>query len=409
MLLFLAAWVWFLGRPPQAPIAEVAPQATARVAGDIPSVTPAPYSQIPLAIRPPLSAAEARGRGGIGGFGRRHEGTLYYLEQAGNRGVRLMKTEVEPSIPGGRPRRETLLSLPGKVLQYAVSPTDSRVAFTSGNNLWLRSDGMTHKLSRETPGQAGGSARVPRSLIRSLAWHPNGDRIAVATLRLADKPDGQITTRIESLRLPGLQRTSLISLPSAAPVHSLTYSPSGRYLLIVTPLEVRVLDTERGNQVIDLPQDVAQAYWSSDIDQGRLLWIAAAGASGKPTAFGTVSPDGRALKLLGKATRVSWHPDGRSIIAARAAPEGGSEFWLHNVRNGDQEQLGEIASMDLSAIEVAFGPDGRHLVYADEDGIHLAHLNSSRTENITETSGKVHSLRWHPVSGDLTTPRQPGR
>lgn len=297
--------------------------------------------------------------------------------------MRLMTTELDSPFPNGEPRPRALLLLPSAITEYEVAPSDSRVAYISGSDLWLRDAGETLRFA------VGASGLHPRG----IAWYPDGRLIAVATGDPTARQDYQVTTRIETIRPDTGQRTLLTSLVTSAPVYSLAYSPSGRYLLVTTHLGPLVVDTERESKPLRLPHEVVRAHWSPAGTPERLLWTGETRAGTGEQQFGTVSVDGAALKRLGQGVFVSWDPNGRSIIAARSSRRGGLAFVRHDVRNGEQEEIGEMASL-TAATDVAFGPDGRHLAYIGEDGLYLAHLGRNSAERIVETSGLVSSLTW---------------
>ncbi|MBA2363475.1 MAG: hypothetical protein H0V86_08105 [Chloroflexia bacterium] len=322
-----------------------------------------------------------------------HDGTLYYL-LAIPYGSQLATTALDNSSPSGALIAESYADV-----TYAISPTDGRVVVGDRKRLWVQEGVSARELIRGHFSGYRGPTRPAWGITGQLAWHPKGRMVAVTIY------DGEATvlapTVIQTVMTDTLERVAVVTLLPGEFVTALSYSPDGRNLLISSDSRALVIDTARGNTVARLPASVDRAYWSSSSDNVRLLWIGKRKADAN-SAFGTVRRDGTGLTVLGKAAHTGWHPDGERILTARFGRGAGFEFWSHDAPTGKREKLAEIAEMDTSVGELAFGPDGRHLAYGNKEGLFLVHLGSGRVQKLLSSVGGVYSVRW-----DTASPGQP--
>ncbi len=318
--------------------------------------------------------------------GFRHGGTLYYL-LAIPYGFQLAATSPDDSSQSG-----SLIAESYAEMTYAPSPIGGRVVIGDRQRLWLQDGGTTRELIRGHFSGHRGPDRPAWGGTGQLAWHPQGRMVAVTVYDDADI-NTPAPTSIQTVTTDTLERVALATLLPGEFISALSYSPDGRFLLVSSDYRVLVIDTVRGNKVVRLPAAVRRAYWAPDPSETRLLWIGERQA-GANSPFGTVQRDGKGLTVLGAAAHFGWHPGGEGILTARVGRSTGFEFWSYETPSGKREKIADVAEMDSTVRELAFGPDGRHLVYGNKEGLFLVHLGSGRVEKILSAVGGVYSVRW---------------
>ena len=316
----------------------------------------------------------------------RHGGTVYYL-LAIPYGFQLAATSPDDSSPGG-----SLIAESYAEMTYAPSPVDDRVVIADRQRLWLQEGDTTRELIRGHFSGHRGPDRPAWGGTGQLAWHPQGRMVAVTVYDDADS-NTPAPTSIQAVTTDTLERVALATLLPGEFVSALSYSPDGRFLLVSSDYRVLVIDTARRSKVVRLPRAVRRAYWAPDASETRLLWIGEHKANTN-SPFGTVQRDGKGLTVLGAAAHVGWHPQGEGILTARVGRGTGFEFWSYETPSGKREKIAVVAEMDSTIRELAFGLDGRHLVYGNKEGLFLVHLGASRVEKILGAVGGVYSVRW---------------
>jgi len=85
-------------------------------------------------------------------------------------------------------------------------------------------------------------------------------------------------------------------------------------------------------------------------------------------------------------------PDGSMLLAYASSPgESESHLWLVPTAGGGPRRLGNIDGQDG-----AWSPDGREIIYANEQDLYVARSDGSDARKIATTPGKAFWLRWSP-------------
>ncbi len=398
-------WLWTrggsAGTPSSADTAAQQPAAAPAVSRVVfPTSGPMEPSTAGQGIPPQAAGMVASGRTGW-----RHDGRLYYVEYGAYIGAALMVTGPDASTSEREPDTRALAVRydPGDRFVYSVSPSGSEVLVGGKEGVFLhRGDGDS---PRKLPNVAVSTTRHGISGPDALVWHPNARQfvLALETFAPGRRPARHSSIRVVQLNPDGRGSGGVESVREIGrvdgAVSSLSYSPTGRYLLLnLQNSPALLIDTGRNNKVVRLPAVVQRAQWSPSARPNRLLW---SGYARQPheVSFGTVGPDGKGLRRIGTAAFAGWHPDGRRIIASTAMsdsqPGRGFTFWRVDPGRREWEKLSDVPDMVAPLTPVAWGPDGGHLAYGVGDGLYLVHYgNRGRVEKVSSLPQTVTSVQW---------------
>jgi WD40 repeat protein/formylglycine-generating enzyme required for sulfatase activity len=267
-----------------------------------------------------------------------------------------------------------------------------------------------------------------RSAVWAVAFCPDGQTLATAgadgTIRVWEIPGGQLKR---------------VLLRAASEIHSLSWSPDGKYLAAGGGVLPRVWDARSGLLVAELPTSYcAVVAWSPDgrylavsgvfggvylLDApsftprwpaqgqaGSSVWRLAWSADGKRFASGSGdgsvivwgieaperSPPLRLPGLPGPA--IAWSPTGAVLATYNSQTAGDVQFW-----NVDKAQpVDSLPRPPLGrANSLAWSPDGKTLAAAAEnqtDGICLWDVASRKLTRISGLRHGVGYLAWSPDS-----------
>ena len=226
------------------------------------------------------------------------------------------------------------------------------------------------------------------SNVSSVAWSPNGKRLATAS---ADK-----TAKVWDVT--GQQLLTLSGHSDA--VSSVAWSPDGKQLATASADKtVKVWAVATGQQLLTLgdhSDGVLSVAWSPD---GRRL---AAGGNDHTAKVWDAETGKELLTLRGHSSSVlsvAWSPDGKRL--ATASTDSTAKVW--DVVTG--QELVTLLGHRFAVVSVAWSPDNKLLATASEDG--TAKLWDAAPDHELLTlrgqSGSVLSVVWSPDSKRLAT------
>ncbi len=195
--------------------------------------------------------------------------------------------------------------------------------------------------------------------VRCVAFHPNGRRLASATVegevRLWEADTGQ------ELRI--LQGPSSNPVGSERQILSLEFSPDGKLLAVPQHGKaIRLLDADTGAVVRTLPYPAARFTCAAFGPEGKLL---AACSGDRPVTVWDVATGQEVrtfadpLRILGGCQGVALRPGGKELAVTV-----GSEVQVWGLETGEKRHT--LPAATGFALGVAYSPDGRLLAATAE-------------------------------------------
>ncbi len=392
LITLVGGGLWYLGRRTDSPASVAAPIPTATAvrggeqAGAGSDISPSP--------RP-----EATGER-LAGVALRTNGSLYYVRQDAERSYSLVQEYFNAAT--GQTQSRVLVTEPGERLVYAVSPDGFRIAYSTGDTVWLKEGeyGTERELFSVNPLSTPNGPLLDRSVstIRDLAWHPDGHTLAAVSDGAGLDAPGAV--RVWTVRLPSLEVTREYVLYTSREVAHVSWSASGRYLAASTdtgPLILQMKGPKRASRPMAVARTIA---WSPPGVPDRLLWVEAALLSSK-VSWGIFDPATMGYEFQGEASYAAWHRDGRSVVTVDSDRQGGSalRFSLHNISTGEWRRLTEFERLgDTYFREMRVLHDGRHLVYINNEGVHMVDYTTGEIQALVESRMRISRLSWHAAS-----------
>lgn len=275
----------------------------------------------------------------------------------------------ETGVPqAGDDGMETTLAL---AASQAVSADGSQLATTSSSVHELRVTATSDGTTLRTISLGYFERAREDSYQSSVAWSPDGSRLAVAVEDgglVLDSHDGRLVTRLQS----GGPVTSAVGHP--LPITSVSFSADSRLIAALFRDGVpRVWDAIDGRLLLDLRDDRAAAMASlafaprglrvlAGADDGTAwVWDMADDYDVLPGA------DGLLYDLRGHAgpvTGVDYSPDGTRIVTS--SEDGSARLWEAGTGSGRPAAVLHGHQAEVTA--AAFSPDGSQVVTAAMDG-----------------------------------------
>jgi len=261
----------------------------------------------------------------------------------------VFSSAVDPAIkpvtlPAVEPK--TVATLSGVIWSFAISPDSSSIAFATSSGLELY-DLQTFAHLR---------ALDPGGDIHSLAWSPDGSKLALGLIK-AFEDSGQAVLEIwdTSTWKISLQPHFDDNLKNERPI-DLAWKPDGTALALSTDLHgVLVLNSSSGkviSQQSDYPSSVLEVAWSPDGTR-----LVSTGDQYKLRRWKVST--GEAVQLYDQRAsnpwHVSWMPDGKRIVSGQVY--GTICFWTVTTNKCD----GFIQAHRSAIFSLAPSPDGSKL------------------------------------------------
>jgi eukaryotic-like serine/threonine-protein kinase len=255
--------------------------------------------------------------------------------------------------------RQELLTLPeqsGEIWSLAIHPKEQKIAWGGQGNPAKVWDVKTHQVTASSDGL--------RDIVFCVAWHPDGQRIAIA-----GGNGDQFTVEVWNT-----QNGQKYSLPFGLEYVATAFSNDGRYLVTGRGNgKVQVWDARDGREIGVLgthfgvvrgvafsPEAEGRYLVSANVDGSVKLWDA--------TQLGEIEKTGPQKPLRtfpghspGICLNVAFSPDGKRI--AIADTEYTVKIW--EVETG--KELATLRGHSGDVYTVAFSPDGRWAASAGED------------------------------------------
>jgi len=167
-----------------------------------------------------------------------------------------------------------------------------------------------------------------------------------------------------------------------------------------------------------------QGVWSCDTEGKILKQIS---EKGVPSAFGTISPDGRKIAYIinagqkdtiavqdiesASATRIVssdegleypvWSPDGEELLYHRISNQK-TDVWIHSFVTGQERQL---TKLEFPAMFPTWSPDGKQVTFQVEQGIvrtiWTINADGRNPRQMTVGTEEHSHPQWSPVDPDL--------
>jgi Tol biopolymer transport system component len=199
---------------------------------------------------------------------------------------------------------------------------------------------------------------VTSDVVTGAAWEPSGERIAFLTSDPSADPFDPIGDSRLMLAVPGDAPTELAAISGFG---SLAWSPDGSRIAVETfagsGSGVTVLDADSGDElfVIDAGSAVTAApRWSPDGD--RLAFMRSDGFDLSTTVMSVAADGGDPIELgdlglLSASGPLAWSPDGSHLAVAGSGMTVAGEVWLVPAVGGDPVRLMTGATTILGWVE----------------------------------------------------------
>ena len=235
-----------------------------------------------------------------------------------------------------------------------------------------------------------------------LAWSPDSTRLAFSSgfedPRLGDP---RILKGLEAgsdaVYVVDVRTRRVTRLTPLGQNHFVSWSPDGRRIVYSgtepgsTKGDIYVVDAEGGTprRIVATPTVNVQPAWSP---RGDLIAFVAAprGPDSPNSGVFVISPDGSAPRRIysGLAQRVSWSPDGRSLLVAFNPSR------IVDVTTGATSELGD------GMMDATFTPDGRGVIYrtsaANVGGIYAVDVNGTNRRKLIANPDSPSSFTVSP-------------
>jgi WD40 repeat protein len=224
----------------------------------------------------------------------------------------------------------------------------------------------------------------------SLAWSPEGDRLAAASV------SGQVAIYDAAQGRP----IHLFEQAHADGCDALAWRPDGKALATAGRDGAwKLWDTTEGKILAEHEAGTMWAEhlaWSSKLigERGHLL---ALGAGSKVTLWTeTGEPTGEAIKLTKTVTEMAWVLGGATLAVATS-----TKVSLRDPVNGNEERA--FHSRD-PILNMAFSPSGKWLMTGNQDcSVHVWNTDNGGEMHMRGFAAKVRQLAWHRGSRWLAT------
>ncbi|ACZ41039.1 RNA polymerase, sigma-24 subunit, ECF subfamily [Thermobaculum terrenum ATCC BAA-798] len=216
--------------------------------------------------------------------------------------------------------------------------------------------------------------RTPhRFRVAALAWHPNEQILAVASEPIYYR--GLEHSRVQLVRVRnsgGETISTIVTLQSFEDVVSLDWSADGTQLLIGTDRRILLASFSRFG-FWDLKQLPGRgtATWSPD--DKLVLWVSPSDSASGSSLFGVTNPSTGKSSTLGTCDYARWEDDPNYVVFLQGVSNHSDRIVLSrmNLSSGEVDQVLQVAFKGNFESNALLSPDGRYLLYNDEDGLHL--------------------------------------
>ncbi|GAA0625228.1 amidohydrolase family protein [Kribbella sandramycini] len=279
---------------------------------------------------------------------------------------------------------------PAEEAEPTVSPDGSKIAFTVDAAAIVELELSTGVRRTVAPAQTGSTVYGP-------AYSPSGK---LAYVRFGPGPvsdlvvDGQKVTQGKDVFAVPPSWASADEIVYSADGHVVRYRLGGAHTVVpftaTVPVTTRRLrgkapDVEstgrRPVQGIACPTVSPDGRWIA-FRALNALWLAAANGRGAPrkiVADGYFNSD------------PDFSPDGKKLLYA-SDRDGTADLWLHDLRTGADSKLSGLPGAQTAP---RFAPDGRRVVYQDQDGIaQLLDLETGAVRAVTPTLFQPGRVSW---------------
>jgi WD40 repeat protein/DNA-binding SARP family transcriptional activator len=290
-----------------------------------------------------------------------------------------------------------------RILSTALSPDGRTLAAGDefGNVVFL--DARTRRRQGIVRPGYGSSTNIDDTGVYSLAYSPNGRRLAFAS-------GAELNVRIAILDIRTFRVVQSIVIPAHRAVDRMQYSPDGRRLDVVAVAfsegrsELIRFDAQTGQRLSD-PAPIGGAYLTS----GAIFTSAPVALTGDGHRLVQAGPqqtivrEAAGLRVVRRFhvrfdqdSQAELSPDGR--VLAVAGEEG--SLRLLDLRSGELRTAS--GPRDEPVERIAFTPDGRHVITASSNGdVNLWDVR--RAEVIETLAGHASAVRSLAVADDGKT------
>jgi WD40 repeat protein/tRNA A-37 threonylcarbamoyl transferase component Bud32 len=277
----------------------------------------------------------------------------------------------------------------GPVFGVALSPDGKRLVSASGQYLESRKPGEIKVLDAAT-GRESLSLKLPISQVSSVAFSPDGQRLALATedqkaVKVWDAANGQ-----ESLTLEGHTNS----------VTGVAFSPDGQRLASASHDQtVKLWDAITGQELLTLMGHKAEVRRVAFSPDGQRL----ASASWDQTVKVWRVATGQELFMLkghsGAVQSVAFSPDGQRLASA------GNDLTIKLWDTATGQELLTLKGHTRAVTSAAFSPDGKRLASASLDNTVKVWDPATGQELLTLKghTGNVWSVAFRPDGNRLVS------